>query len=259
MTVINYINASLEIWGCVMSGVVALCMVLSKRSMQHSDRVYLACLSCNAGVLLFDVLALFFRGNLGAFFWWGVRISNYLSLSFYAGLLISFSCYLTEFLGIRGQVSRRPLRVILVVNVLYLLLIVLTQFYPIVYFIDAQNMYRRADFFWMSQMTGIVVLLINSFLLIRHRRCLQGREALVFWSYIFLPTAAMCVQIFVYGLALLNLANTLCILVIFLFLQAEQGRLFAERENQLAQSRIAILWSGIIKVQSPNTRERGKM
>lgn len=42
MTVINYINASLEIWGSVMSGVVALCMVLSKRPRERSDRVYLA-------------------------------------------------------------------------------------------------------------------------------------------------------------------------------------------------------------------------
>ncbi|MEG2930073.1 MAG: hypothetical protein RR846_11075, partial [Oscillospiraceae bacterium] len=78
MTVINYINASLEIWGCVMSVVVVLCMVLSKRSRERSDYVYLSCLACNAGVLLFDVLALFFRGHPGAVCWWGVRISNYL-------------------------------------------------------------------------------------------------------------------------------------------------------------------------------------
>lgn len=106
-------------------------------------------------------------------------------------------------------------------------------------------MYQRADFFWLSQIAGIAGLLLNSFLLVRHRRCLQGREALTLWSYILLPTAAMCVQIFFYGLALLNLANTLCILVIFLFLQAEQGRLSAQRENQLTQSRIAILLSQI--------------
>lgn len=99
MTVINYINASLEIWGSIMSGVVALCMVLSKRPREQSDRVYLACLACNVGVMLFDVLALFFRGNPGAFCWWGVRISNYLAYSFGAGLLISFSYYLTEFIG----------------------------------------------------------------------------------------------------------------------------------------------------------------
>lgn len=193
MTGINYINASLEIWGSVMSGVVALCMVLSKRPRERSDRIYLACLACNVGVLLFDVLALFFRGNPGVFCWWGVRISNYLSFSFSAGLLVSFSYYLTGFLGAREQVSLRPLNIIRIVSAVYLLLIVLTQFYPIVYFIDAQNVYHRADFFWLSQIVGVAGLLLNSFLLIRHRRCLRRHEALTLWLYILLPTAAMCI------------------------------------------------------------------
>ncbi|MEG7531606.1 MAG: histidine kinase, partial [Hungatella sp.] len=245
MTVINYINASLEIWGSIMSGIVVLCMTLSKRPKVRSDRVYLSCLACNVGISVFDVLALFFRGNPGVFCWWGVRISNYLAYSFGAGLLISFSYYLTEYIEMREQVSRRPLRIIRIVSVLYLLLIVLTQFYPIVYYIDAQNMYHRADLFWLSQIAGIAGLLLNGFLLIRHHRCLRRHETLALWSYILLPTAAMCVQIFVYGLSLLNMANTLCILVIFLFLQAEQGRISAERESQLAQSRIAILLSQI--------------
>ncbi|MEG1847050.1 MAG: histidine kinase, partial [Lachnospiraceae bacterium] len=245
MTVVNYINASLEIWGCVMSVVVALCMVLSKMPRERSDHSYLSCLACNAGVLLFDVLALFFRGHPGVLCWWGVRVSNYLAYSFGAGLLISFSGYLTEFLGAREPVSRRPLHMIRVVSVLYLLLIVLTQFYPIVYYIDAQNVYHRADLFWLSQISGIAGLLLNGFLLIRHRHCLRKHEMVALWAYILLPTAAMCVQIFIYGLSLLNLANTLCILVIFLFLQAEQGRIFAQRESQMAQSHMAILLSQI--------------
>lgn len=245
MTVVNYINVSLEIWGSVLSGIVALCMFLARRPRERSDKVYLACLACNAGVLLFDVLALFFRGKPGAIFWWGVRISNFFAFSFGAGLLIGVSYYITEFLGAREHVSRRPLRIIRIVSFFYLFLIAFTQFFPIVYYFDAQNMYHRADFFWLSQIAGIVGLLLNSFLLVRHRHCLQKHEALALWSYILLPTLAMCIQIFVYGLALLNLANTMCIIVIFLFLQAEQGRLSAQQESQLAQSRIAILLSQI--------------
>lgn len=245
MTFINYINASLEIWGCVLSIVVALCMVLSKRTKERCDRAYLACLACNVGILLFDVLALFLRGNIGTFYWLGVRISNYLSFSFGAGLLISFSYYITQFLSVKEQVSYRPLHIIRIVSILYFMLIILTQFFPIIYFIDAQNMYQRASFFWLSQIAGIIGLLLNSFLLIRHRGCLKGHETLALWSYILLPSVALCIQIFSYGLALLNLTNTLCILILFLFLQAEQGRLFMQRENQLAQSRITILLSQI--------------
>lgn len=245
MIIIKYINASLEIWGCVMSAIVVLCIFLSKRPRKRADRLYLSCLLCNAGVLMFDVLALFFRGNPGIFCWWGVRISNYLAYSLGAGLLMSFSHYLTEFLGLRVHVSQIPLRIIRVVCACYLLLIVLTQFFPIVYTINEQNVYQRADFFWMSQIAGIIGLGVNGWLIVHHRHCLRRQEAIALWSYIILPVAAMCVQMFVYGIVLLNLANTLSILVIFLFLQAEQGRLSAEREQELTQSRIAILLSQI--------------
>lgn len=245
MTIINYINASLEIWGVVISVIVALSMILSRRSRQRSDLIYLFCLACNAGVLLFDVLALFFRGNPGVFCWWGVRISNFLAYSFGAGLLICFTYYLTEFLGKREQVSFQTVRIIRLFCTFYLLLIVITQFYPIIYFIDAHNMYHRADFFWLSQIAGIVGLFLNSLLLFHHRHCLKKHEEMIFWLYILLPTIAMCIQILFYGLALLNLANTLCILVIFLFVQAEQGFISVQQENQLAQSRIAILLSQI--------------
>ena len=86
---------------------------------------------------------------------------------------------------------------------------------------------------------------VNAGLLVRYREAIERQESAALWSYILLPVLAMCVQIFVYGVALLNLAVTISILVIFLFLQVEQARRTKERELELTQMRISVMLSQI--------------
>ncbi len=245
MSVINYINASLEIWGCVMSAVVALCLFLSKRPRDMCSRLYMQMLVFNVGSLLFDMLALFFRGHPGTFYWFGVRAANFIAFSCNYLLMVSFVRYLTEYLGRRANVSQTPLRISRTVCILSLGMVVLTQFFPIFYTIDAQNVYHRAELFWLSHAMGIVCLFLCAWLLMRYRNVLERQEKACLWSYILLPLAALLVQMFFYGLVLLNLVNTVSLVVIFLFLQAEQGRRMAEVENDLTQSRVSIMLSQI--------------
>lgn len=252
MSIINYINASLEIWGCVMSAVVALCLFLSKCPRDLCRRLYLQMLLCNTGILFFDLLALFFRGHPGMFCFWGVRISNFVSFSCGYLLMATFVRYLTEYLAQRGKVSGTPLLIARIVCAISLALVVLTQFLPIIYTIDAQNIYHRAELFWLSQVMGVVGILLCAGMLIRYRHFLERQDKAALWLYIILPLIALLIQAFVYGLVLLNLANTISLVIIFLFLQAEQGqraaeqaRLLAEQELELSQSRISIMLSQI--------------
>lgn len=245
MSVINYINASLEIWGCIMSIIVAVCLIVSKRPHNLCDRLYLRMLAFNAGSLLFDVMALFFRGHPGWVCWWGVRISNLIAFSCGYLLFATFAHYLTVSLGRNTKVSSRPLAVCRILCAISLLLVVLTQFFPLVYTIDAQNVYHRASLFWVSHVTGLIGMALCAWMLVRYRSAIETQERTALWLYILLPILAMGVQIFVYGLALLNLVNTFSLVVIFLFLQAEQGRRMAEQESKLTESRIAIMLSQI--------------
>ena len=139
-------------------------------------------------------------------------------------------------------------------------LVVLTQFFPILYTIDARNIYHRVGFFWLSHAIGIVCVAIDAGMLLAHRQQLSRQERAAFWSYIVLPALAICVQMFVYGLVFLGLADTITMITIFIILQseqarliAEQKRLMAEKENQLMQSRVAIMLSQI-QPHFPTTR-----
>lgn len=245
MSVVQSINASLQLWGCVMTAVVAICLVLSKRPVDRCERMYFWILGCNAGALFFDAAALFFRGRPGPVGWWGVRAANFIAFYMNYALLESFAHYLTEFLARRTDAPRWPLRVSRIVCLCAVVLLVLTQFFPLIYTIDAQNVYHRAPYFWLSHASGLVVMLLCAWLLVRCRRTVEPQEQAALWAYIVLPLFALIMQMFVYGLALLNLVNTVAIVVIFLFIQAEQGRRAAVQENELTQSRVAIMLSQI--------------
>lgn len=241
MSVVGYINVSLEIWGGILSFIIAVCLLLDGQSPTLQKRLFFRLVVCNAVILLSDGAAWLFKGNQNLVCWWGVRISNF--LTFFCGyiLLTLFTHYLTVYLSERTQVSRRPLWAIRVMCGIALFMVVLTQFNHMLYSIDAQNVYHRQDWFWLSQVGGILGMCVNAGLLIRYRQVIGTREKAALWSYLVLPVLAMSVQIFVYGVALLNLADTLAILMVFLFLQVEQSRKRKERELELTHLRISTM------------------
>ena len=79
----------------------------------------------------------------------------------------------------------------------------------------------------------------------RHRSCLTRKELAGFASYIALPIAAEVVQVAWYGVALMNTAVALAILLVFLSIQSERKALLAQREQELAEARSDIMLSQI--------------
>jgi len=259
LTTVNYINSSLEIWGTVMCGVVMICLLLGSRPRDKSDRLYFNMLLCNMGALFFDAMALLFRGHPGMVAFWGVHIFNFASFASSFGLIAAFNHYLTVYLGVNTEVSQKPLKVTRGLCLAGLVLLVLTQFLPIFYTIDASNIYHRADFFWLSHAIAIACVAIDAGMLIVYSRQISRQEKVALWSYIALPAAAICVQIFIYGVILVGLADTITMITIFIVLQSEQARLsaeqalalaeqkqlVAEQDNLLTQSRVSIMLSQI--------------
>ncbi|MDO4269748.1 MAG: histidine kinase [Eubacteriales bacterium] len=245
MSLIGYINVSLEIWGCVLSFIVAVCLLAGGRPRTIQNRLFLQMLVCNAVILLCDAAAWLFKGRMDAVSWWGVRVSNFLVFALGYVLLASFTHYLTTYLSQRTAVSTAPLRFIRAMCVVSFLLVLLSQFNHMFYLIDGQNVYHRQAWFWLSQVGGIFGMCINAGILLRYRSAVEPQESAALWSYILLPVAAMGIQIFVYGIALLNLAVTISILVIFLFLQVEQARRSKARELELTEMRISVMLSQI--------------
>ncbi|MFQ7748311.1 MAG: hypothetical protein ACLRJV_14110 [Eubacteriales bacterium] len=207
MSVVGYINVSLELWGCVLSFIVAVCLFVGDRSRGALNRLFLRLLVCNAVILLCDAAAWLFKGRLDPVSWWGVRISNFLVFALGYVLLAIFTHYLTVYLGQHTRVSPVPLRLIRGMAVVSMALVVVSQFCDLFYRIDDQNVYHRQGWFWLSQVGGIWH--------VRNAGLRSGTRG--DWGRIrrcgFPAAGSGHVRAdFCYGVALLNLAVTISIL-----------------------------------------------
>ncbi len=245
MNTVMYINATLEATGIILSIVIAACVFLNHSQNETANRLYLRVLICNIGNLGSDILAIYFRGNTGSLGWWGVRLANNLLYIFGFLLAEAFSHYLFALINLQKEISMRPLSWIRILCSAGIFLSLLNQVFPIFYYIDADNIYHRAGTFWLSQVISIICIIIDGWILIKYRKRVDSQELAAFWSYIILPLLALWIQINYYGIALVNIACMLSVIIVFLVVQARRGIQAEEQRKRLQQNRLAIMQSQI--------------
>ena len=227
-------NTSMELWGCLLMALLAIFIYHVRKPSTPRSRCFSRICTCQALLLLYDAVGFMAEGDpsylnraivLGANF--ALYILGYI-------LMALFTIYLTAYIERNGEaepISRLPIRITLVLSTLGIILTIVSQFNHMYYVIDADSIYVRGDMFWLSQAIGVAGLVVNGFLLFCHSRRLKKNELAVMGLYIVLPIISMVIQVFVYGPALLNLANTFSIIVIFLCVHLE----YVRRERELAQ------------------------
>ncbi len=245
MSEIAYVNISLELWGGVLSLVLLFCTLIYGMRDDARTRRFLLLLGCNALVLFLDACSWIFKGSLAPLNLFMVRFANFGMFAFSYVLYALFTAWLVAYLHTRVEVSRAIYHVSLGICAVSLVLLIVSQFNGMFYYIDGHNLYRRGPLFWLSQGLGILGMTVNAVLILCYRKSLSRLERWALLSYIVLPVMAVVVQIAVYGVALLNLAVTLSLMVVYLNVQAEQSRRMRQNERELANSRISIMLSQI--------------
>ncbi len=246
MSTIGYVNVSMEAFGGLLSLLFLLCLYITRRQRGRPERCYVRMLICSTALLFCDATAWLFKGRPDTTSYFAVRISNFLVFVLGYVMLALFIHYLFCFLSAKNvAVSKKPLYAIYTLMLIAVALTVLSQFNGIYYMIDEHNIYHRQGLFWLSQVFGIIALILNGGLLVRYRKHLKKREIIAFASYICLPAAALLVQIFFYGIAVLYLATTICLICIYISIQMEMTREADQRELELEKSRSALILSQI--------------
>ena len=245
MTNVNYINLFLQIFGAIFSIVTLICVKTSNMPKDMVTKVFKRFIILNTTVMLADATALVFRGYLDVISWWMVRLGNGIAYSANFILLATAVRFITEYISKKGETTRIPLTITRITCTLSVISVFLTYIYPIYYWIDENNIYHRGRYFWTSQVMGIVGLAMCSWMLIKYHKKLDSQEKKALYSIVALPIIALIIQIYSYGIAVLNLANMMVIIVLFIFMQARQGQILLDQEKKLNNARISIMLSQI--------------
>jgi len=243
---IRDINIALELFGCIMALIILVNLWLSENRQSKLNRLFIWIMLFQIATLGGNALAGIFRGGQGILAFYMVRISNF--ITFCAGYLIAaiFAHYIYEYINEKVNISKIYPRIITITCVISICLCILSQFNHMYYYIDEFNLYQRQDWFWLSQVFGIICLIINAIVVFSHRKVLQSREFWLLSIYVFFPMVALIIQIFSYGLAILHISIMISTLIIFVGIQVEVDKSIIERtRRELGEAQISVMLSQI--------------
>ncbi len=245
MTTTQYINLSLQIWGCMLTAIIIVCLCISKRTGAKVDRIYLELLLFNAGVMFFDAFALYFRGGDSVAAYYGVRISNLLGFCCGAIVPTVFLHYLIYCFRDPSLIPRRLLNISRAACIGCLGFYLVNLFVPFFYRIDGQNIYHREFLYPLTFIPFFLNEGFSFYLLFRYRAHMERAVRITCVMYLLIPLPVFLVQMFVYGLNLVNFAGMIVTIIIFLFIQSEQTNRILAQELALSESKNALMLSQI--------------
>lgn len=234
------INVAIELFGSALSLIIIFCIIIGGQSGMRLNRLYMLMLMANVAVLLSDAAAILCKGDDGLFSFVAVRIANFGVFSLGYVLYAAFTQYLYAFIGERTSLSPHIPRIAWTLCLVAILLVVLSQFTGIYYSFDEMNIYHRGPMYWLSQVLGLAGMAVNLWVIFSHRKSLERNDLLILLSYVLLPVVAIVVQIWMYGIALLYITSTLCVLMMYVGLQGTMSRRIQAQELRLKEAELAL-------------------
>ena len=231
MSLMGYVHAAMEFWGMIFC-LIAAGTILGKGSKDRRIRLFVYMQLLTAILLLSDAFAWIYRGNASPEGYYIVRVSNFLVYALQYMILFLYSFYIKERIRNLGGVLYPWFMISLAgLCAAELLLLVLTQFFPIFYYFDAGNFYHRAPLFMISQLLGFAGMMLDVGMMIKNSRYFDKVEFMALISYIVLPIGAVILQFFMYGIAFTNIAITASMLLMYISFLSEQSQRMMEQER----------------------------
>lgn len=247
------LHVALLLWGCIFSLIAAFCMFMSSNFDKEKRKWLLLIMLTSAGILLSDAFAWEYRGKPGNAAYWVVVISNFCVFALSDVILALYNGYVSIILYKRDdekirrvrQIPDKRILAVYIIAAIGIVMCVLTQFLHIYYYIDADNFYHRNPGHAISMIIPIVGMIMDASLIIQNRQKINRLTRISLLSYMFLPFVAVIIQMFYYGISLINIAISISMILMFVASMIEQNENLARKEKEAADLRISIMISQI--------------
>ena len=127
--------------------------------------------------------------------------------------------------------------ILLTMLVIHILIIVLGQINGFIFYFDENNEYHRSSLYVLSNLSPLLMLIFDGYLLIHYNKNIPPRIRTAFWIYIISPIVAMAVQTLVYGLQLIIFATVASAVYLFTVIIEQLNDTYAKQ--QLVTTRLS--------------------
>lgn len=236
MTPMGYIHVTFEAWGSIFCLIAAASVYIGRRKENKTDRCMIALESTIALLLAMDAVAWAFRGYPGSLGAAMVRVSNFLVFFTSYVILAEYTTY--QRLLIAEQTDF-PVRAwsgaIYCISAFGMILVCISQFTDLFYYIDADNYYHRTDQYYISMVLALVGMFLSVYMVVCHRRCFSRETFISLLAYMVLPVIAAVIQIRLYGISLLNIAIAVSVMMLFFSWQKDRSQQSVQMTTRLLE------------------------
>lgn len=215
------INIMLLGWEALFCLVAAFTLVEAPPGEKKHNLIWM---QLSAALLLrLEAATWYYQGCPGDIARWVLRLSNLGAFLLYQFVLLLLHRYLCcTLLTVQERSRLHLVKAVELVCCLGMLLVIISQFTGLYYYIDDQNNYVRGRFFALSLLAPVAGLVMDGVLLVQHRERVGRGVFRVMVFCLLMPLVAALIQLVSYGLSLASLSVGAIMLLIYLTVNREQ-------------------------------------
>jgi len=168
------------------------------------------------------------------------RITLFLSSLFSSMLITLIFIYFLQCAG-KSWKKNKLFHYIVLLWVVYVAILVITQFTTFIYYFTPDNAYHRGPWYPILLIPPIVSMILNLIALYLYRSAISRRMRISFIVYYMAPLIGMIIQVYFYGIVVIVLGTTVSILFMFALRLVDEVELSYRQADKIASQHASIL------------------
>ncbi len=208
---------------CAFCGLMAILLLIT-RFLPRRKKWILVMMELTSMILLaFDRTAYIYRGDGSDLGFVMVRVSNFMVFFLTSAIVLCFNLYITDLLLTDGHLEKMPRRLIIAQfgAIAGMLLAVISAFSGLYYYFDENNVYHRGDGFLIAYLIPVIIPILQYTVILQYRKLFSRLIYFSLTLFIFVPIIFGIMQVFTYGISLVNMAMALVSIALYIFVYLE--------------------------------------
>ncbi|MBO4902725.1 MAG: HD domain-containing protein [Lachnospiraceae bacterium] len=204
---------------CGACAIMALLLCFTKYTTPKRKRILILMEVMAFLLLFFDRLAYVYAGVPGTTAYVMVRVSNFIVFFLTPGIVFGFNLYLMDLLRDEGHQSVIPqrLKAVELITAIGMLMAIIAAFTDLYYYFDQNNQYHRGRGFLIAYIIPVLCPILQYLVIRKYRKAFRKLIFISLTLYIFVPIFCGILQIFTYGISIVNMAMVAVTVSLYFF------------------------------------------
>lgn len=210
---------NIMLWLCGACSVMGLLLFITRFLEKKRKWILIAMEALAVLLLWFDRMAYIYSGDPSRTAYIMVRLSNFLVFFLTSAIVFTFNLYLMNLLhnadGVK--ITSKRLQFVRLVSAMGMLLAVVSVFTGLYYYFDETNIYHRGQGFLIAYIIPVICPIIQFTVIRQYKKAFSKLIYISLVLYIYVPIACGILQIFAYGISIVNMAMVAVSISLYIF------------------------------------------